>query len=199
MAAYVADAYNQALPSAEDIAGHADKEFRALKERLNTQIGISGHLNVGTRLTAVEAIVTSHDQYLVMHGQRIYATESVANGAAQGVATNSSSINTLSTGFNSLSSTVSSQGSTLASHTNSLNSLNTGLGQTNANLANLSSTVSTHEVAINSHSAYINNHTATLASHATDINALYARPTILAGTYPPGAIGKDGDIYVQYV
>ena len=192
MAAYVANAYDQAMPSAEDVAGHADKEFRALKERLTSQIGGSWALNIGARMISMEAIVTAHDQFLVLHGQRITATESVANGAAQGVATNSSSINTLSTGFNSLSSTVSSQGSTLASHTNSLNSLNTGLGQTNANLTNLSSTVSTQD-------GIIYNNTATLASHATHINALYARPTIFAGTTPPGAIGKDGDIYVQYV
>ena len=192
MAAYVANAYDQAMPSAEDVAGHADKEFRALKERLNSQIGSSLALNIGSRMISTEALLTSHDQYLVLHGQRITATETVASGAAQGVTTNASAINTLNTGFNSLNSTVSSHGSTIASHTNSISALNTWLGNTYTNLANLTTTV-------NSQAGSIDNNTATLASHATYINVLYARPTIFAGPTPPGAIGKDGDIYVQYV
>ena len=192
MAAYVANAFNSALPSADDVAGHADKEFRALKERLNSQIGDSLAINIGNRVPAIEATVTAHDQHLVLYGQRITATESVANGAAQGVATNASAINTLNTGFNSLNSTVSSQGSTIASHTNSINALNTWLGQTNTNLANLTTTVNGQGTTLAGHTASINSNTSSIAS-------LAARPTIYLGPGAPGAFGKDGDIYVQYV
>ena len=59
MATYTADAFNASLPTEEALAGYMDLELRAIKARLNSQIGASGIDNLGARLATAEASITS--------------------------------------------------------------------------------------------------------------------------------------------
>lgn len=193
MAAYVADAYNAALPTTADIAGHADKEIRAIKERLNSQIGLGTVLNVGSRLATTETNVTTQGQSIASIGTRLSTAEGTITTQGQTIASQGSAISSNTQAINGLSSTVSSQGQTLTSYGTRIGNAETVINGHTASINNLTPRMGTAETNITNLSNWSTGAQNTL-------NQLWGRGQIVGITSAPAnSWGNEGDLLVWYV
>lgn len=194
MAAYVADAYNAALPLAADIAGHADKEIRAIKERLNAQIGASTVLNLGTRLTAAEGSITTQGTSIASLGTRLATAEGTLITQGQSISSQGSAISSNTQAINSANSTITSQGQAITNQGTRLTTAESSIASHTSSINSLTSRMTATEGQANSAVSWIN------TAGAPAITALQQRGQVVGITSAPSnSWGNEGDLLVWYV
>lgn len=193
MAAYVADAYNPTLPTTADIAGHADKEIRAIKARLDGQIGQYVYQNLGARMVAAESTVTTQGQTIGSLGTRLATAEGTITTQGQTIASQGSAISSNTQALNGLSSTVSSQGQTLTSYGTRIGNAESTITSHTASINNLTPRMGTAETNITNISNW-------MTGAQNTLNQLWGRGQIVGITSAPAnSWGNEGDLLVWYV
>lgn len=194
MATYVADAYNASAPTTGDVAGHADKEIRAIKERLNSQIGLATVTNLGYRLQTAEQTVTTQGQSIASISTRLGTAEQTIINQGQTISSQGSSISSNTQAINGMNSTVTSQGQAITSQGNRLTTAEGTISSHTASINSMGSRLTNTEGVANGCNSWIVN------TGQPTLNALNARGVITGITsYPANSLGNNGDLLVWYI